>query len=166
MTMVSNKTNKQNRITIGIIVLFIISFFVFSFDNIYLNSNDKSLLITQREFYESKDSSSVDGFLMENIHKDINRMIAFELNAKYISHTIVANSKEYDDGLFLSSSEDECLPKLPAFDFMFHISCFFIYYRCIRWLYHCMNTITFHIQSMIVCLHKRDGKKRNWVRYA
>ena len=158
--MVLYKANKINILTIVIISFFVLSFFIFSFDNTYLNSNDKSLLMTQRDFYDSKDPSYFDGFLMENIHKDIKNIIAYELNAKYIPHTIVVSNRMSDVGLYLQSNEDECLPKIPAFDLVFHITCFLIYYRCRRWLHNCIRTITFHMQSMIACLHKRDGKKR------
>lgn len=155
--MVRYKSNKFNKITTVIIIFFILSFFVFCFDTLYFNNNNKSLLQTQQEF----DIDKYDGFLMKSIHKDMKNIIAYELSTKYISQNTAISYRTSEDKMMLSSVQDEFLIKLPAFLVVFNASCFLIYHRCRKWFQSCIVTLTFLLQFMIDCLHKRDGKKRN-----
>lgn len=161
ITMVWYKANKLNKITTVIILFFILSFFIFCFDSLCFNNNNKSLMQTQQEF----DINNYDGFFMSSIHKDIKNIIAYELSTKYISqNTAISYGSSEDKMLF--SVRDDFLIKIPAFLIVFNACCFLIYNRCRKWFQNCIVTLTFLLQFMIECLHKRDGKKRNLLRYS
>lgn len=162
IAMVWYKANKLNKITTVIILFFILSFFIYCFDSLCFNNNNKSLMQTQQEF----DINNYDGLFMNSIHKDIKNIIAYELSTKYISQNTAISYRSSEDKMMLSSVQDEFLIKLPAFLVVFNASCFLIYHRCRKWFQSCIVTLTFLLQFMIDCLHKRDGKKRTILRYS